>query len=259
MPRANKPRAPKTRIEGTYPIDTGTARVIADPDRDGAYVLEVNDVPSSHIILGAPRVLAFEYMSWAVAAIESQPAQPESIVHLGGAACALARYFADVYPASRNTVIELDGKLAAHVRDWFDIPESVEIVVAEARSATHALRPRSADVIIRDVFAGGSTPPHLVTVEFLRAAHNAANLYLANCGAFPGLQSTRRELAGMLEVFAHVAVISEPAILAGEKYGNLVMIGSDAPLPLIDVPTTASVRYTEWVRDLVGNARPYRD
>lgn len=259
MPRANKPRAPKPRIEGSYDIDTGIARVIADTERDGAFILEVNGVPSSHIILGAPRVLAFEYMSWVVAAVDSLPTQPESIVHLGGAACALARFFADVYPASRNTVIELDGTLATYVRDWFDIPDSVEIVVAEARSATHALRPGSADVIIRDVFAGGSTPPHLVTVEFLRAAHDAAGLYLANCGAFPGLQSTRRELAGMLEIFTHVAVISEPAILAGGKYGNLVMIGSDDPLTLIDAPPGASVKHTEWVRDLVAGARPYRD
>ena len=46
--RRRKPRAPKKRIEGTYPIDTGTATIVADPDRDGAYVLEVNQVPSSY-------------------------------------------------------------------------------------------------------------------------------------------------------------------------------------------------------------------
>ena len=40
--RRRKPRARKKRIEGTYPIDTGTASILADPDRDGAYVLEVN-------------------------------------------------------------------------------------------------------------------------------------------------------------------------------------------------------------------------
>lgn len=255
MRRPDKPRAPKKRITGTYDIGTGTARVVEDTERDGAYLLEVNGVPSSHIILGAPRVLEFDYMRWIAAAVQN----PGHVVHLGGAACALARYFADVYPDSANTVIELDAQLASYVREWFDIPDSIKIIAAEARTATHSLKPGQADVIIRDVFAGGSTPPHLLTVEFFRAARAAARLYIANCGVYPGLAAARRELAGMLEVFDHVGVISEPRVLAGEKYGNLIMLGSNVPIPLIDAPEGTSVKHTQWVCDLVGENNPYHD
>ena len=39
------------------------------------------------------------------------------ITHLGGGACSMARYFADLYPTSRNTVVELDAKLADAIID----------------------------------------------------------------------------------------------------------------------------------------------
>ena len=35
-----KPRTPKKSITGTFPVDTGTATIIADKLRDGGYTLE---------------------------------------------------------------------------------------------------------------------------------------------------------------------------------------------------------------------------
>ena len=49
------------------------------------------------------------------------------LTHLGGGACSLARYFADVYPTSRNTVVELDRALADLVRSSFDLPRSPRV------------------------------------------------------------------------------------------------------------------------------------
>ena len=270
------PRAEKRRIEGDYDISTGTARVIADPDRDGAYILELNSVPSSPIVLGAPRVLLFDYMVWATAVVEAwveQRRDPEnlSITHLGGAACTLPRYFADVWPASHNAVVELDRKLAAYVREWFDFPEppAVSIEVAEARSATHAMPENSTDVLIRDVFAGGTTPEHLCTVEFFAAARRVltpGGLYLANHGAYPGLQTTSKELASMREVFPYIAAVADPEILAGRTYGNIVLLGSDAPIEgyaiakkLIDVSSHATFKSDAWVNHVAGTTRPRRD
>ena len=48
-------------ITGIYDISTGTAEVVPDEFRDGAYILNVNGVPSSHIVLGEPEELEFEY------------------------------------------------------------------------------------------------------------------------------------------------------------------------------------------------------
>ena len=73
-------------IIGTYEISTGTAEVVADEFRDGAYILNVNGVPSSHIVLGEPEELEFEYMRWIAAAVEhlnTRPANKLRVTHLG--------------------------------------------------------------------------------------------------------------------------------------------------------------------------------
>lgn len=241
-----KPRAEKFRPEGTYPIDTGTAAIIPDQTRDGGFTLEVNGVPSSSIVLGAPRILAFDYMEWIAECLDA----PGTIVHLGGAGCSLPRYCADVWPASRNIVVEIDGALSALVQSLFDVPATFR--TTEARSFVHGLEPGSVDVIIRDVFAGPATPRHLTTVEFYRAAADAVaegGLYLANVGDREGLPETRAELAGMREVFPYVGALSEPEMIAGRKYGNVVVWGSDRPLKHVPGVKHAD---EEWVRQVTG-------
>ena len=61
----------KDDLVGTYEISTGTAEVVADEYHDSGYTLMVNGVPSSHIVLGAPEILEFEYMRWIAAAVET--------------------------------------------------------------------------------------------------------------------------------------------------------------------------------------------
>ena len=106
---ARKPRAPKKRIAGTYRIDTGTARISEDPLRDGGYTLEVNDVPSSYVVLGAAEVLEYDYMEW-IAGLMRYDA-PFTSTHLGGAACVLASHFQQRWGGS-HTAVEVDAALA---------------------------------------------------------------------------------------------------------------------------------------------------
>lgn len=142
-----KPRAAKRRLAGTYPIDTGEATIVADPDRDGAYVLEVNRVPSSYVVPDAPEVLGFDYTRWIAGFAESwwagsgagsvagSGAGAGAAVHLGAAGCALPSYFAHRF-GNRNVAVEVDAGLADLVVRTFS-PDA-EIVVAEARAFTHA-------------------------------------------------------------------------------------------------------------------------
>lgn len=222
-----KPRAEKTRIAGTYPIDTGEARIVADPERDGGYTLEVNRVPSSYVVPGAPEVLEFEYMRDIAEIVAAwAPRPPWTAVHLGAAGCALPSYFAHRF-GNRNVAVELDRGLATLVRRAFDPP--VELKVADARTFTHALPASSVDVIIRDVFAGPDTPRALTTVEFYRRVRRAlrpGGLFVANIGDREGLSETRAELAGLAEVFTFTG-----AKVAANAYGNVVVAASDAPLP----------------------------
>lgn len=222
-----KPRAAKARIEGTYPISTGQAAIVADPNRDGGYILEVNRVPSSYVVPGAPEVLEFEYMRWIADIVAALAPDPRWLaVHLGAAGCALPSYFAHRF-GNRNVAVELDAELARLVRRAFDPP--VELKVAEARTFTHALPPGSIDVVVRDVFAGPDTPRALTTVEFYRAVHRAlrpGGLFVANVGDRKGLAETRAELAGLSQVFRHTG-----AKVSANEYGNVVVAASDAPLP----------------------------
>ena len=248
-PGRRKPRAPKRMIAGDYPIDTGIATIVADPARDGGYTIEVNNVPSSYIVLGAPEVLNFDYMEWMAQLIgAARLPEPFTAVHLGAAGCAFPSFVQQRWP-SRNVAVEYDAGVAKLVRRVFDPP--VEIRVAEARAFTHALAPGSVDVIVRDVFAGPHTPRPLTTVEFYRAAHRALTpkgLFLANIGDTAGLPTTREELAGLQEVFRHTA-----AVYASTGYGNVVVAASDAPLR-IDVSVTTAPGHT-----LAAGVSPRRD
>lgn len=266
----NKPRAPKRRIAGTYSVDSGTAEFIPDPARDGGYTLEVNRVPSSYVVVGAPRILGFDYMEWIAAALAASfPLidAPLTLTHLGGAAASLPRYCADVWPRSRNLVVDIDGALCALAAEKFDVPAAprVEFAVGDARDVLESLPAGGSDAVVRDVFAGPSTPAHVTTVEFFRAVAAALKrdgIYLANIGDRAGLAETRAELAGMLEVFPCVGVIATPVMLAGGAYGNVVAYGvtsESAARRILDAVPEESHRDHAWAVELAGGTAPRRD
>lgn len=271
-----------TPVAGEHPISTGTAELVPDPYFDGGWTLNVNGVPSSHIVVGRPDVLAFEYMEWIATFVEpwvSAHVDPDRlrVTHLGGAGCSLPRYFAQLWPGSRHTVVELDARLAEQVRTWFDIPRSptVKIRVGDARSVVDGLHPDSRDIVIRDVFAGAVTPNELTTQEFFAAVHASlasGGLYVANCGDYSDLRGAKAELAGMAEVFAHLAVVADPPMLKGRRYGNIILLGSDSPLPVEGTPeatqltakllrgaVTAQYKDETWTRRFCAGAAGRRD
>lgn len=284
--RRRKPKKQQTPehgpVEGTYQIDTGVAELIEDDYTPDGWVLEINGMESSHIVLGRPRELDFEYMRWLVAVIEPYvdahlDAEKLRITHLGGGACSMARYLADVYPKSRNTVVELDGKLADYVREWFELPKAplVKIRVGEARAVTESFAPQSRDIIIRDVFAGYITPEPLTTLEFTQIAASSLaenGLYIINCGDNRDLQGARAEAAAIAQVFPHTCAVADPAMLKGRRRGNVIIAGSFSPLPLDGEVLTAAIakrllgggvpaQYKDdaWVRDFARSGKMRRD
>ncbi len=224
-------------VAGRYPTDTGTAELIPDGDNPNGWLLMLNGVQSSHVDLADPLRLEFEYMRWIMALVADRwpPGAPLRTLSLGGAACAMPRYLVAAYPNSRNVVVEIDGKLATYVRDWFDLPRAplLKIRVGEARQVTESLAGSSRDLIIRDVFAGATTPRALTTAEFTAAARRVLSpggVYAVNCGDSPALATARREAATIGAVFAHTAIIADPPMLKGRRSGNIIIAGSDAPL-----------------------------
>lgn len=254
-----------------FEIDTGIAEVHQEPD--GSMVLLVNGVPSSHIVPGDPTRLDFEYMRWIAAVVDAFSSSGQvwpapRLTHLGGGACTLARYFAHVWPGSRNTVVELDAELALMARSLFDVPRApaVKIRVGDAREATNSFKPATRDVIIRDVFSSATTPRDLTTVEFYAAARESlreGGLYIANCGAHADLKEAKEELAGMNEVWPHIAVVADPPMLKGRRYGNIVLIAANQPLlataeltrGLLTGAVPAQFKDATWARRLATTPR----
>ncbi|BDZ43856.1 hypothetical protein GCM10025865_31550 [Paraoerskovia sediminicola] len=140
------------------------------------------------------------------------------------------------------------------------------------------------DVVVRDVFDGDATPPHVTTTEFVedvRRVLRPGGVYLANCADRPPLHRLRAEVATFREVFGDaVAVVAEPALLRSRRYGNFVLAGI-APVedertegtqdPLADLGSAALERALRSLsvparivhgpdtKALAGSTRPLRD
>lgn len=261
--------------QGPVPIATGTAEVQRSPDDPDAVTLLVNGVPSSHLDLADPERLDFEYMQQMAAVLDHLPTGdgPARLVHLGAAGCAMARWAHARFPGSRQVAVDLDPELVQLVRAWFDLPRSpaLRLRAGEARAELATLPDGGADAVIRDVFAGDRTPAHLTTTEFVQDVARAlrpGGVYLANCADRPPLALARAEAATASAVFRHVAVVAEPAVLKGRRYGNVVVVATDDP-DLLDgaglardlrsLAVPARLVAGEDLAAFVGRAAPIRD
>jgi len=279
-PLPGRGRRPDVRaLRDTWPrgpveIATGTVEVVPDPDHAAGATLMVNGVPSSYLDLEDPGVLAFEYMQQMALVVDVlRPGDPLDVVHLGAAGCALARALDWVRPGSRQVAVELDTSLPELVRTWFALPRSpaLRIRAGDARAELARMPDASADVVVRDVFAGATTPAHVTTVEMVRDVARVlrpGGVYLVNCADGCALTRARSEAATLADVFADVAAVAEPSLLRGRGYGNVVLAASDDPDLLAvaglaravrSLPAPARLLRGDELRALVGAAPVLRD
>lgn len=245
---------------GPLPISTGTVELERDPDDPDGVTVLVNGVPSSYLDLADPSHLVFEYMQQMAEVVDriGPAGGPLDVVHLGAAGCALARAIHAERPGSRQLAIELDTALPELVRGWFDLPRApaLRIRAGDARSELEKLPDASADVVIRDVFAGDITPRHVRTREMVAQVARVlrpGGVYLVNTADRPPLAGARAEVATIDGCFADVVAIAEPGLLRGRGYGNLVIAASD-DLDLLSSPALA-----RGIRSLPAPARLLRD
>ncbi len=257
----------------TFVTDTATAIIARDESRRNAYTLFLDDVEHSHVDLDEPTYLAFEYVRWLADVIDclAPVGGPLDFVHLGGGAFSLPRYLATTRPASKQIVFEIDAALAALVRQKLPLPKNrrLRIRICDARAGVLGLAAGSADVVVRDVFRDRAVPPHVCTVEFtllVKEILRAGGAYLVNVADEVPFRRLGRELAGLLDVFAEVVVISEPSVFRGRRSGNLVVAACDTPLPVDAIARAvaggaaqARVRTGGEVRAFAKGYRPLRD
>lgn len=224
------------------PVETssGTVELVLDRDDHRSITVMLNGVPSSFIDLDDPTNVGFEYMEIMSAVLDDRTEGPLDVVHLGAAGCAMARSVDARRPGSRQIGIDIDARLLELARSWFDLPRSprLRLRAGDAREQLATIATSSVDVVVRDVFAGDSTPAHLLTVEFvvdvLRVLR-PGGLYLVNCADKPPLSTARAEVATIRTAMDRVttdsisrtdddlALITEPAVLKARRYGNIVL------------------------------------
>jgi spermidine synthase len=183
--------------------------------------------------------LEFEYIRRIghVVDLAFPPGSPVHVLHLGGGALTLPRYIAHTRPGSRQLVAEVDDALTELVRARLPLPSGhrIRVRAADAREVVESVRPGSYDLVIADVFAGAVTPPRLTTAEFAAATARAlrpGGVYAVNVAAGLPLDPARSAVATARTAYSQLCMIAEASVLKGRRRGNLVIVGSDAALPL---------------------------
>ncbi|MFJ1598055.1 spermidine synthase [Streptomyces sp. NPDC088261] len=218
-------------------VDHGTAKLMPDVDRARGWLLTVDGAPQSYVDLDEPTHLEFEYTRRLAHVVDcvAPRGEPLAVVHLGGGGLTLPRYVAVTRPHSPQHVVEADAGLLALVAEQLPIPAGVGISVhhADARRWLGQAEDRSADMIVADVFGGSRIPAHLTSVEYAREAERVLRtdgIYIANLADGVPFDFLRSQLATFAQVFEELALIAEPGVLRGRRFGNAVLAASHSAI-----------------------------
>ena len=253
-------------------VDLGIARLAPDPDRPGAWSLSVDGTPQSHVDVDDPTYLEFEYVRWLGHLVDAMaPAgDPLRVLHLGGGAATLARYVAATRPGSGQLVVELDVALVELVRRHLPPPGAgIRIRSGDARAALQGLPDARFDLVVSDVFRSARVPAHLTSTGYLGQVSRVlrpGGVYAANLADGPGLRFVRAQVATARTVLPELALIGSAQVLRGRRFGNLLLVGSSAALPLVELTRRtagdgfpARVTAGAELARLAGSAQPTDD
>ncbi|MGX1490450.1 spermidine synthase [Streptomyces tendae] len=273
MAKSRKSRRGATAASVAETVDGGLAELIPDPDRARAWTLLLDGAPQSHVDLDDPAFLSFEYQRRLGHVIDlvAPPGRPVRAVHLGGGALTLARYVAATRPRSTQQVVERDAPLVELVRRELPLDRNARIRVrsTDAREGLARVPDGWADLVVADVFSGARTPAHLTSTEFLdevRRALAPGGWYAANLADGPPLTHLRGQIATAAARFAELALVADPTVLRGRRFGNAVLVAADEPLPIPELtrraasdPHPGRVEHGRALRDFTGGATPVTD
>lgn len=224
----------------------GEIELLADADRPGGWLLLIDRIRQSYVDLDDPTYLDFEYVQAFADVVDLLPEGAIAATHIGGGAATLARYIAATRPGSTQVVLEPDAAVTAAVRARLPFPRNSRIRVRPVggRDGLPALRRASADLVVLDAYHGGRVPAELTTTECLAEVARVLRpqgVLLANLADGPPLTYTRRVTATVRAALAEVAVRSDPAVLRGRRFGNLVLAAARSGLP-VDAIARAGAR-----------------
>ncbi len=252
-------------------MDTGVAELFDDPDRPAARALLIDGIPQSHVDLDDPTYLEFEYVRRLAHVVDLTPPGPLRALHLGGGALTLPRYVAATRPGSGQQVVEIDAALVELVRKELPLARSARLRLrtGDARDVLARVPEAAFDLLVVDVFSGGRMPARLASTEFAGLAARAlrpAGVLAVNLADGSGLRFARAHVATVGTAFDQLALLADPTVLAGKRFGNLVLVASRVELPVRDyVRRTASdpfpgrVLYGDDLVRFTAGAKPVAD
>ena len=208
------------------------ASVFPDPGRPDGRTLMLDTLRHSYVDTSDPTFLEFSYMKAFAAALDSRPAGPLSVLHVGGGGMTLPRYLLATRPESTNRVVEIDPGVVEIDRTRLALPNDprLQVEVADGRTAVQRIETDSQDAYVGDAFGGIAVPWHLTTRETFLDVDRVLRpdgLVVLNVIDYPPLDFARAELATVASVFEHVALMAGSGRLSG---GNLVIVASHAPI-----------------------------
>lgn len=244
-----------------------------DSRRPSMLHLVADGVVQATIDLDDPSYLDAEYMQRIAYLVDAaaEPRRPLRALHLGAGGLAMARYVAATRPGSYQQAVETNEALVALVRAEAPLPRGVKVKIrhTDAREAVEGAPEGSYEFIVTDVYADARVPAHVTSAEFLAAARRVlrpGGLYAANLCDGGQMRFLKPALAAMGAVWEHVAVMAEPAVLRGRRFGNVVAAASDAVLPVAELRRRCAgaafpCRVLEGaeLREYLGGAAPATD
>jgi hypothetical protein len=200
----------------------GDLIVERDPHRRSGRLLWQANMAASYVDLGDPRHLEFDYLRWAWLVLQSFKAR--HVLHVGGAACTLARALLAADANSRQEVFEVDEDVLAFARAHLGLRRQpgLKVRVADGRDVLETRAEDSADAIVIDAFVGARVPRHLVTAEALATCARVAHVTVVNVVDTAGWRDVRAIVAGLRESYRHIGALAS----GSRRGGNFLLFGS---------------------------------
>ncbi len=235
--------------------------VLRDPERPSGRLLRQGGMDASYVDLADASHLEFDYLRWLRAIVEAAAAR--HVVHVGGAACALARALAAARPDDLQEVVELDPDVLEIARRHMGLRRGrgLKVRAGDGRAVLAARAEGSVDAVVVDAFVGARVPRSLVTAEALADAARVAALFAVNVVDAKPLDEAAAIAAGLETAFAHVLAVGPSAVVARRRGGNVVLVGSRAPLPVERLRARLAADRSPAVAApfATGGAVPFRD
>jgi SAM-dependent methyltransferase len=214
--------------------------VRVDPERPSGRSLWLDTLRHSYIDLDDPTHLEFRYTKVIADLQSTLPPGPLAALYVGGGCFTLPVHLHETRPGSTAHVLEIDPVLVDIATDDFGVEFGGDLTVAvgDARLALPDLPDDAYDIVVGDAFGGLSVPWHLTTHEFLGEIDRVlapGGIYVMNVIDYPPLRFAAAQAATAASVFDDAAVVAPPDYLAGDRGGNIVVVGSDGPLDRVGI------------------------